>query len=128
MASGSKFLDPSSIPLRQQRNGNLWAQLLKVTQFLLLLAVLASLGALFLPIIQRSQALQEKKTTIERKIAQASYENRILQREFELLKTNPEYIERTARDTLHLGRPGEVIFRFGPYLRAEEQRASSNTP
>ena len=32
--------------------------------------------------------------------------------QFTLLKTDPSYIERTARSKLNLARPNETIFRF----------------
>ena len=34
--------------------------------------------------------------------------------EIEALKTDPAYVERTARNKLNLVRPNEVIFRFEP--------------
>ena len=34
--------------------------------------------------------------------------------EIEALKTDPSYVERTARNKLNLSRPNEMIFRFEP--------------
>jgi cell division protein DivIC len=115
MEGRSKFLDPSKVPLKQRIDGNIWATLVQVTQMLLILAVLAAMVLCFLPVIQTSQKLQADKTKVSQDIATALETSRRLQQQLELLKNNPLYIERNARDRLNLGRPGEVIFRFDPY-------------
>jgi cell division protein DivIC len=115
MAARSKHLDPSKVPLRQRPQGNVWAVLVQITQFLLVLAVVAALVLCFLPVIQQSQRLQEQLETNKRLLSQ---EHDLLvqkRQEIELLKSNQDYVERLARDKLNLGRPGEVIFRFDSY-------------
>jgi cell division protein DivIC len=115
MEARSKFLDPSKIPLKQRVEGNIWATLVHITQLLLVVAMIAAVGLWFLPVIQQSQRLQKESRDNAARIAQAMESNRRLQLEVELLKSNPLYVERLARDKLNLGKPGEVIFRFDPY-------------
>lgn len=115
MEGRSKFLDPSSVPLKQRSEGGGWKALLQITQALLVLAMIAAIFVCFLPVIRQSQRLQQQKEENAQRIAEANRINRQLQQQFELLKNNPEYIERTARDKLNLGRPGEIILRFDPY-------------
>jgi len=110
-----QVLDPSKIPLKQRGDGNIWATLIQITQLLLVVAMIAAVVLWFLPVIQQSQRLQQENRDNAAKIAQAMESNRRLQQEVALLKTNPLYVERLARDKLNLGKPGEVVFRFDPY-------------
>jgi cell division protein FtsB len=115
MGERSKFFDPGKVPLKKRADGNIWATLVSITQFLLVVCVVAAIALWFLPVIQKTKKLQQEKELNTRKIAQAMEQNKQLQQEVELLKTDPVYVERLARDRLNLGKPGEVIFRFDPY-------------
>jgi cell division protein DivIC len=114
----SKLLDPGSVPLKRRPSGNVWAKLIRVMQGLLGAALVAGLVAVFLPVIRQVQRLEETRAGISRDSDAAQAANRQLTRQFDLLKSNPEYIERIARDRLNLGKPGEIIFRFDPYPKA----------
>lgn len=115
MAGRSKFLDPSAVPLKQRLDGNIWATLVQVTQVLLILAVITAMVLCFLPVIQTTQRLKAEKAEVAHEIENAVDKNHRLQQELDLLKKDPAFIERRARDKLQLARPGEVIFRFDPY-------------
>src|SRR5262249_54085170 len=129
MAELSKLLDPARVPLKKRAMGNIWAKLISVTQFLLMLCVVAAIALWFLPVIQKTKKLRQEKADNARKIAAALEQNKQLQQEVELLKTDPVYVERLARDRLNLGKPGEVIFRFDPYQdTAPPAPRGSNTP
>ncbi|SDU19515.1 Septum formation initiator [Verrucomicrobium sp. GAS474] len=112
---GSRLLDLDSVPLKRKAGGNIWAKLIQITQILLIAAVLGGIFACFLPIIRQVQRLKEKKNANNAAIAAEQATNRQMSREFELLKSNPEYVERVSRDRLNVGKPGEMIFRFDPY-------------
>jgi cell division protein FtsB len=120
MAGRSKYLDPSKVPLKQRPQGNIWAILVQITQFMLLLAFVAALVLCFLPVIQEMHDQRERLEMAKNRTAegQAAGENK--RREIELLKHNEAYVLRLARDKLNLGRPGEVIFRFDPYRPEDE--------
>ncbi len=112
---GSRLLDLDSVPLKRKAAGNIWAKLIQITQVLLVLAVFGGIFACFLPVIRQVQRLKEKKNANNAAIASEQAVNRQMNREFELLKSNPEYVERISRDRLNVGKPGEMIFRFDPY-------------
>ena len=111
----SRLLDLGSVPLKRKPAGNVWANLARMMQVLLGLAVLAGIFACFMPVIRQVQNLQSEKAKLEAQTAAEQAANRQLNRQFDLLKSNPEYIERISRDRLNLGKPGEMIFRFDPY-------------
>ncbi len=111
----SKLLDLGSVPLKRKPVGNVWANLARMMQVLLVLAVVAGIFACFMPVIRQVQNLQGDKAKLEAQTAAEQAANRQLNRQFDLLKSNPEYIERVSRDSLNLGKPGEMIFRFDPY-------------
>jgi hypothetical protein len=98
--AGARFLDPSSIPLRRQSGGNIWATLVQVTQAVTIVVVLSGLLLFFWPVIHQTHALQEQKAALSRQIiaAQEQQENLQLQTE-----------------QLNMARPGETIVRFDSY-------------
>ena len=112
---GSRLLDLDSVPLKRKAGGNIWAKLIQITQILLIAAVFAGIFACFLPVIRQVGKLKERKNANAADIATAQAVNRQMSREFDLLKSNPEYVERISRDRLNVGKPGEMIFRFDPY-------------
>ncbi len=111
----SRRLDPGEVPLRRKAGGNVWAKLAQVAQWLVLAAVFVALLACFLPVIHQVQNLQAAKAKLAAQVAAEQAANRQWNRQLDLLKTNPEYIERVARDKLNVGKTGEIIFRFDPY-------------
>jgi cell division protein DivIC len=111
----SRRLDPGEVPLRRKAGGNVWAKLAQVAQWLVLAAVFVALLACFLPVIRQVQNLQNAKAKLAAQVAAEQASNRTWNRQLDLLKTNPEYIERVARDKLNVGKTGEIIFRFDPY-------------
>jgi len=125
---GSRLLDLDSVPLKRKAGANIWAKLIQVTQILLIAAVLGGIFACFLPIIRQVQKLKEKKAANNASIAAEQAVNRQMNREFELLRTNPEYIERVSRDRLNVGKPGETILRFDPYVDAPQGSAPAPVP
>ena len=114
MAS-ARFLDPSSIPLKRQSGGNIWATLAYITQAVTVAVLLSGLMLFFLPVIQKTHRLQEDKLSLQRRIAADQEQQQQLQLETEHMKNDPAYVEHIARDRLNMGRPGETIVRFDPY-------------
>jgi len=120
MGAHSKFFDPSSIPLRPKSGANLWSSLMRLSKWLMILALLGAIFVLFLPDIRRVQILQKEKQENEIKIASevALYQKNKAQ--FDRLRVDRGYLEQVARDTLDLGKPGETIFRFDSYRDTEK--------
>jgi cell division protein FtsB len=57
---------------------------------------------------------QKEAAQVKQEIDLINEENLQLQDRVNSLKTDPEAIERIARDELHLARPGEIIFETSP--------------
>ena len=57
---------------------------------------------------------QKEAAQVKQEIDLINEENLQLQDRVKSLKTDPEAIERIARDELHLARPGEIIFETAP--------------
>src|SRR5579863_9639232 len=111
----TRFLDPSSIPLKRQSGENIWATLVQITQGLTVVALLSILMLFFLPVIQKTHRLQEEKAKLQREITAGQNRQQQWQLETEHMKSDPAYVEHIARDQLSMGKPGETIIRFDKY-------------
>jgi len=114
MAS-ARFLDPSSIPLKRQSGGNIWATLVPILQGAIIVGLLAVVGLFFVPVIQQEDRYKADIANTQRKIAAALDQQAQLKLETEYMKNNPAYVEHIARDQLNMGKPGETIIRFDRY-------------
>ncbi|HTX13900.1 MAG TPA: septum formation initiator family protein [Candidatus Baltobacteraceae bacterium] len=57
---------------------------------------------------------QQEAREVQRQINQMNEENRQLEEKVKALKTDPQAIERIAREEMGLARPGEYIFKIPP--------------
>ena len=114
MAS-ARFLDPSSIPLKRQSGGNIWATLLPIIQGAIIVGILSVVGLFFLPVLRTENKHKADLARLQVEISNAQEQQRQLQIETELMKNDPTYVEHIARDRLNMGRPGETILRFDSY-------------
>lgn len=62
--------------------------------------------------LPRYRALRTELTEIRRESDRLRRDVRVLSREVEDLRNNPEAIERIARDELGMVRPTEIVFQF----------------
>ena len=113
-----RFLDPSSIPLKRQSGGNIWAKLVPIIQGGIIVGLIAVVGLLFLPVLHTEQTYKDEKAKLTREIAEASEEQDQLVLEAQHMKDDPAYVERIARDQLNRGKPGETVIRFDKYQAA----------
>jgi cell division protein FtsB len=116
--AGTRFLDPSSIPLKRQSGGNIWATLVPIIQGAIVVGLLAVVGLFFLPVIQTEKHYQDQIAAIQRETAAAEEQQNQLKLQMEYMKNNPAYVEHIARDQLNMGKPGETIIRFDRYQTA----------
>jgi cell division protein DivIC len=114
MAS-ARFLDPSSIPLKRQSGGNIWATLVSVTQGITVVVILSGLLLFFVPVIHQTHQYQSDITNLQGSIETAKDQQREIRIETEHMKSDPAFVEHIARDRLNMGRPGEEIMHFAPY-------------
>jgi cell division protein FtsB len=116
--AGTRFLDPSSIPLKRQSGGNIWATLVPIIQGAIVIGLLAVVGLFFLPVIETQKHYKEQIATLQRQAAAAEEQQDQLKVQMEYMKNNPAYVEHIARDQLNMGKPGETIIRFDRYQTA----------
>ena len=104
---------------------DLWQRLSRVMEVLLYLLILAAILRIFWPEVEKQRALNAELAAVEQE--QAKRESRVadLRQEFELLKSDREFLEAVARDRLDLARKGEHIIRIE---RPEEEVETSSVP
>jgi cell division protein DivIC len=117
MAS-TRFLDPSSIPLKRQSGGNIWATLVPIIQGAIVIGLLAVVGLFFVPVLNTQNGYKRDLAKLQREMAAAEDQQTQLKLETEHMKNDPAYVEHIARDKLNMGKPGETIIRFDPYQSA----------
>ena len=71
-------------------------------------------GLLFLPLLRQRHAMQMEIQRLDTEINRLETIERQQKIEIEALKSDPEYVERSARNKLNLARPNETVFRFEP--------------
>lgn len=69
---------------------------------------------------------EQEARDVRRQIDEINEENRQLEQRVKELKTDPEAIERIAREEMGLARPGEYIFRVEP--KAGDASATPSQP
>ena len=70
---------------------------------------------------------QQEAARVQKQIDQINEENRQLQERVKALKTDPQAIERIAREEMGLARPGEYIFKIPPRPGDSSSPASPST-
>jgi cell division protein FtsB len=91
---------------------NLWVRLQSLGFLVFVAALLGGVGLMFLPQLQKRHSLQQELMRLDQQIASEEAREKQLRAEIDALKTDPVYVERTARQKLNLVRPNESIFRF----------------
>jgi len=90
----------------------MWDRMTKAVLFLLLVALVLLLAQFYVPLFKQNQRLREKNIRLDAAIRKEEEAGRKMEKEIEALKTDPEAVERLAREQLGYGKPGETIFRF----------------
>jgi cell division protein FtsB len=92
----------------------IWTKVQSLGFFVFAAVVACGVGLLFLPLVRQSRGMQEELTRLDREIARQEALEKQQKAEIDALKTDPGFVESTARNKLNLVRPGETIFRFEP--------------
>jgi cell division protein FtsB len=124
---GSKMrqVDRTYGDFRERREATIWHRLNRVLKILLFLAFWLVAISLFVPPYKK---LTRSRAEIDNLQAQVNDQKVLLnrqEREINLLKTDPTYLETIARDRLDLMKEGETIFRFEP---AQSKKLKSDIP
>ncbi|HXX44936.1 MAG TPA: septum formation initiator family protein [Candidatus Acidoferrales bacterium] len=69
---------------------------------------------------------QKEAARVQQEIDRVNNENRQLQDHVKALKSDPQAIERIAREEIGLARPGEIIFKIPP--KPADPSGSATTP
>ncbi|MBI4355397.1 MAG: septum formation initiator family protein [Candidatus Omnitrophica bacterium] len=80
----------------------------------LVIAILMALGLLviYLPGAIQLRTLQATQAELERELMRLAADNARLAHEQEQLLTNPDYMEKVAREQYHMAREGELILKL----------------
>jgi cell division protein FtsB len=97
---------------RARRDATVWQQLNRVLRGLLVLAALLVIVSLFLPQYKRIKQSRSEIETLQTQVADQKMLLARQNREVNLLRTDPTYLETIARDRLDLMKDGETIFRL----------------
>jgi cell division protein FtsB len=93
---------------------NLWARLQSLGFLVFVGIVGCGVVLLFVPILQHRHVMLLEISRLDSEITRQESVEKQQKMEIEALKTDPAYVERTARNKLNLVRLNEVIFRFEP--------------
>lgn len=107
------YFDEDDYTIRKRRRvePGFWHQANRVLIAIIMVAIFAAIGFTFYPVLQKQQDMHRNRTALEQARAEKTLRLRNAQRELELLRTDPDYVETIARDRLGLMKPGETIFR-----------------
>lgn len=117
----SRFFDSSSIRV-QPKGGTIWTVFLPWLYLAIAILLIVLAAAIFWPVFDRNQKLQSAKVQLQGKIAESKKLHIALQDHNQALQSDPVFIERKARDVLSVGRKGEVIFKFPPYVQPADSQ------
>jgi len=67
---------------------------------------------------------KQEYSTLQQNIQRLAQDNQQLEQKIRALKTNPEAVEKQARDQLHLAKPGELIYML-PDKRSAQPAATA---
>ncbi len=121
MAGNSRLFDPSGLG-QPPAKGHYWRILQPWVYSLVGLLFVAVVLALFYPEWKKGQSMKGRLQALQADIQNQKQELGELQELSGRLQDDPFTVERMARDTLSVARPGEVIFKFQPYA------TNMNTP
>ncbi len=114
MAGNSRLFDPSGLG-QPPAKGHYWRILQPWVYSLVGLLFVAVVLALFYPEWKKGQNMKGRLQAMQADIQNQKQELGDLQELSGRLQDDPFTVERMARDTLSVARPGEVIFKFQPY-------------
>lgn len=67
---------------------------------------------IYLPVLSKYHDLKQQADELDRQIEKIEKEVAVTRDERDLLKNDPEYLEKVIRDEMGLVKPGEIIYKF----------------
>lgn len=93
-------------------NLGIWDKLTKVVIFLILLAIVLAVAIWYLPLIQQNERMRKEILRLTTQIQQNEETTRQLKASIDALRSDPQAVERLAREKFGYARPGETVIRF----------------
>lgn len=115
MKINQRLKEDVEVVRRPRERSPLWDGLKTVMQGVAVVLVLFCLYRVFDPIEERLRVQGREVEELREQLRGAQRTRDAQVEEIRLLRTDPEAIERAARDRLEFSRPGETVFRFEPY-------------
>ena len=78
---------------------------------LIVLMLLAVFLALLVPKIIRNYQLESRRQNLEQEIEELKHLNRRLESELHLLREDPVYLEKVAREKFNKAKEGEIVYK-----------------
>jgi cell division protein FtsB len=89
--------------------------------FVAVIALTAMIVVLILPSKSRYLTMEQQLRELEREMSEKSAECIRLQQIVRKLQTDPQTVEKVAREKFHLVREGETIYTYDPAVRADTE-------
>lgn len=86
--------------------------LIKIAYVIFFIAAIAGIATYYIPLIKKTRSFERELQAKQAALQKEEETNARLKKEIELLKKDPEYVEKVVRDKLGYGREGETIYRF----------------
>ncbi len=75
-------------------------------------AIALAIGTIFWPQFMKYEELKRSEKSLELRIDSEQVKNTKLRQEEHSMRTDPDYVEKVAREKLGLVKPGEMIYKF----------------
>lgn len=107
------YEEEDSAPRRRQRpHTDLWHRLNLLAGVFVLAGFLLTIGVIFYPVLQKQRDMRAHLDRLDGEKIAKTADLRKVQRQIDLLRSDPEYVETIARDRLNLMKNGETVFRI----------------
>jgi cell division protein FtsB len=93
-------------------NLGIWDKLTKVVAFLILLAIVLAVAIWYLPLIQQNERMRKEILRLDVQVRQNEETTRQLKASIDALRSDPQAVERLAREKFGYAKPGETVIRF----------------
>lgn len=91
---------------------NFWVLLYRIAWIVVVVSLVIGVVCVFLPKCYSYQELKRRKQALEESNTKMEASIRAIEKKQERFRSDPEYVERVAREQ-GMVKPGETVFRFG---------------
>jgi len=90
----------------------IWGKLTKAVVFLFVVAALLAVAVWYLPLIKQNERMRSEILRLQQEVTTEEDTARQIKIQIDALRSDPETVERYAREKLGLARAGETVIRF----------------